>query len=292
MPTTFMEKLAAKAEGGGRLCVGLDPLPARIPAEVSVTDFCRRIVVSSGPFAACFKPNVAFFEDRVGGQDELLNVLAHIRSLDPSMPVIGDMKRGDIGLTMDAYMRAAFDVYGFDAVTVSPYLGGESLKGALVREDKGIIILCRTSNPGAGEFQDLICKWPADDPCSLAEWAPLYQIVAHRVSQHWNDNGNCGLVVGATYPDELAIVHQIAPGVFKLIPAVGTQGGDLVASVRAAYNPEALPDFVINVSSAVLYAYEKGPFQTDPAQFDQAAAKAAADFDRQIRGAVASIKAG
>lgn len=290
MPMTFMEKLAAKARDGKRLCVGIDPVPKRIPEGVSVLQFIRRIVEATTPYAAAFKPNIGFFEGRgAQGLMEYAVTTAVIQSLDPKMPIIGDWKRGDIGATNAGYIQAAFDLFDVDAITVHPYLGQESLKGFLAREERGIIVLCRTSNPGAGEFQDLIVD-VSDDPILGQNKAPIYQVVARNVSRDWNGGGNCGLVVGATYPGELAEVHGIAPELFKLIPGVGTQGGDLAAAIRNAFNPEALPDCVINVSSAVSYAYEKGPFKTDPSKFDQAAAQAAADFDQQIRDVVVSLK--
>ena len=288
--STFMQMLAARASEGRRLCVGLDPVLTRIPEGVSVQRFLIRIAEATARYTAAFKPNIAFFEGRgAEGLAEYSAVVATLRSQFPAIPIIGDWKRGDIGATNVGYIEAAFDLYELNALTVSPYLSGDSLKGFLERKDRGIIVLCRTSNPGGDEFQSLMCE-VGHDPCEIPQRLPLYQFVAHRVSAHWNDNGNCGLVVGATYPDELAKVHEIAPEVFKLIPGVGTQGGNLEAALRNAFNPAALPDCVINVSSGVSYAYEKGPFQSDPAKFDQAAAEAAEDFHRQISDVVAMLE--
>lgn len=287
---TFMEMLAARASEGRRLCVGLDPVLARIPEGTSVPRFLIRVAEATAPYAASFKPNIGFFEGRgAQGVMEYGASVVAIQSQFPEIPIIGDWKRGDIGATNKGYIEAAFDFFGVNAITVHPYLGRESLQGFLDREDRGIIVLCRTSNPGADEFQDLSVD-VSDGPILDQDRAPLYQVVARNVSRDWNGEGNCGLVVGATYPDELARVHEIAPEVFKLLPGVGTQGGDLAAAIRNAFNPAALPDCVINVSSGVTYAYEKGPFQTDPGKFDQAAAQAAEDFDRQIRDVVASLE--
>jgi len=288
MTMTFMEKAAAQAQNGRRLCVGLDPVVGKIPEGVDVVSFVNRIVEATASVAGAFKPNLGFFEEHLGGLEELLEIVRHIQGRYRDIPIIGDAKRGDIGKTNLGYIKELFDVFRFDAATVHPFLGGEALQGFLDRQDKGIIVLCRTSNPGAGEFQNLMCE-VSSDPCGWAHRAPLYQAVAHRVSAHWNGNGNCGLVVGATYPKELAEVHAIAPGLFKLIPGVGTQEGDLEVSVRNALNLEALPDLVINVSSAVLYAYLQEQFQTDSAQFDQAAAKAAVFYDQQIRDVVDNL---
>lgn len=289
MTTDFKEMVAARAARGRRLCLGLDPDLKRIPPGVSVVDFCQRVVEATSDKVATYKPNSAFFEDRgPEGLEEYATVVGAIRAIDPSIPVIGDWKRGDIGNTNAGYIRAAFERYQLDALTVHPYLGKESLQGFLDCEGKGIIVLCRTSNPGAGEFQDLEVNL-SDDPILGQTRAPLYQAVARNVAQRWNTNGNCGLVVGATFPEELAAVRRIAPDIFLLIPGVGTQGGDLEASVRHAHNPAVGADFMINVSSAILYAYAKGPFQMDPAQFDQAAAAAAGHFDQQIREAVAKV---
>lgn len=286
---TFMQMLAARASEGRRLCVGLDPVVTRIPDGVSVQRFLIRIAEATADFAAAFKPNVAFFEGRgAEGLAEYRAVVTTLRSQFPQIPVIGDWKRGDIGATNVGYVEAAFDQIDINAITVHPYLGKESLQVFLAREDRGIIVLCRTSNPGAGEFQDLIVD-VSDDPILGQNKAPLYQVVARNVSRNWNGRGNCGLVVGATYPDELAKVHEIAPEVLKLIPGVGTQGGNLEASIRNAFCPTSLPDFVINVSSGVSYAYEKGPFKADSGKFDRAAAQAAADFDQKIRDVVAEL---
>lgn len=285
---SFNEKMAAAAAAGKRLCLGLDPVANRIPEGVSIVEFCRQVVEATSDTVAAFKPNIAFFEGRgPAGLEEYAAVIDAIKSCG-SVPIIGDMKRGDIGATNLGYIQAAFDYYGFDAITVHPYLGGESLNGFLDQADRGILVLCRTSNPGAGEFQDLIVE-QKDRPVLGETRVPLYQVVARNVSQYWTESDNCGLVVGATYPKELARVREIAPDTFLLIPGVGAQGGDLETSVKNAHNPKIGADFVINVSSGILYAFAKGQFQTEPANFAEAAAAAANDFDQQIRDAVAVL---
>ncbi|MEX0621708.1 MAG: orotidine-5'-phosphate decarboxylase [Candidatus Woykebacteria bacterium] len=285
-----MEKISARILQGAHLCLGVDPDLGKIPAEVSVTEFCQRSLERSLLYAAAIKPNIAFFEERGSeGLKELELVIRHVRSLDPGVPIILDMKRGDIGKTNSRYIKEAFDLFGVDAVTVHPYLGRESLSGFLAEAERGIIILCRTSNPGAGEFQDLTVD-VSTDPVLGQDRAPLYQVVARNVSRDWDESGNCGLVVGAVYPNELAKVREIAPSIFLLIPGVGTQSGDLRASVGKAYNPNALADFVINVSSRWSSAYLTEQFKADPKHFDKAAAKAADFYDQQIRSVLESFR--
>lgn len=291
MAKTFMERIATKIADGKHLCVGLDPDPEKIPEGVTITVFLQKIISATAPFVAVFKPNIAFFEERRGvGLIEFANSVNQIHSHYEQMTVIGDWKKADIGKTNEGTVKAGFDNYKLDAMTVNPYLGRVAMKPFLDRKDRGIILLCRTSNEGAGEFQDLICD-VSDDPilrktpvCTeIDRRAPLYQVVARNISRDWNSHGNCGLVVGATYPTELEIVRQIAPNIFLLIPGVGTQGGDLEASVLAAHNPNIPADFVINVSSGILYAYQTEQFKRPPDQFAQAAADAAEYYDQEIR---------
>ena len=210
------------------VCVGLDSEVEKIPAKFSNDEFPqfafnRWIIDQTAEYAAAIKPNMAFYEARgAQGWDELRMTMDYLRAQHPEIVTICDAKRADIGNTNRGYVTAIFDEMGFDAVTLHPYLGREALAPFLERTDKACIILCRTSNPGAGEFQDL-----------NVEGKPLWQAVAEKVERDWNSNGNCMLVVGATYPEEMRIIRSIAPGVTFLVPGVGAQGGD-VASVVAA----------------------------------------------------------
>lgn len=210
------------------VCVGLDSEVEKIPAKFSNDEFPqfafnRWIIDQTAEYTAAIKPNMAFYEARgARGWAELRMTMEYLRAHHPEIVTICDAKRADIGNTNRGYVAAIFDEMGFDAVTLHPYLGREALAPFLERADKACIILCRTSNPGAGEFQDLD-----------VDGRPLWQAVAEKVDHDWNSNGNCMLVVGATYPGEMRIIRSIAPGVTFLVPGVGAQGGD-VASVVAA----------------------------------------------------------
>ncbi|MDP2671539.1 MAG: orotidine-5'-phosphate decarboxylase [bacterium] len=289
--SSYLQKLAAKAEVGKRLCVGVDPDTKKIPEGVSVGDFCLRIVRATVRHAAVFKVNVAFFEALgESGWPTLKSVIDEIHRLDSEMPIIGDAKRGDIGNTNRAYVEALFGQLGFDAVTLHNYLGWKGAGQVFTDcDDRGFYVLCRTTNPGAPEFQDLPCILTGDSLISGVEQkipgqqiVPLYQVVAHKVATGWNGTGNCGLVVGATYPEELAQVRKIAPQLPFLIPGVGAQGGDLERAVEGAFSTDLPADFVVNVSSAVLYAYLSDQFKADPANFAEAAARAAEFYSSEI----------
>ena len=227
------------------LCVGLDPDPARMPTPlVGAPDatfrFCREIVDATADLVCAFKPQVAYFASQ-GAEDQLERLCHHIRENHPGVVLVLDAKRGDIGSTAEHYAREAFDRYGAHAVTVNPYLGGDSVEPFLRHEGRGTIVLCRTSNPGARDLQDLL----VDDQ-------PLYTHVARRIVE-WGEIGEVGLVVGATYPDELAAVRGIVGDLPLLVPGIGAQGGDLEASVRAGRLPGG-GGMMINSSRAVLYA--------------------------------------
>lgn len=252
----FLDKLLnASRQQNSLLCAGLDPEPDRFPAslrempvEKAVIYFCRAIIEATASYVCAFKPNIAFFEVLgLAGmrvfQDVLTAIPAHI-------PVIVDAKRGDIGITARNYASTIFDVYGCDAVTVNPYLGYDSVAPFLAYREKGIILLCRTSNPSARDFQDLLVQDNGDQP------RPLYEVVARRI-QSWNEAGNCGLVVGATYAQELRTIRAICPSMPVLIPGVGAQGGDLEAAVRAGVDMHG-ERAVLAVSRSILYA-GKGP---------------------------------
>jgi orotidine-5'-phosphate decarboxylase len=270
------ELLAAHFAEGRHLVVGLDTDPERIPASVApgaapaerVIEFNRLIVGATAELAAAYKPNAAFYEAL--GEDgfhALEETVATIRERAPGAAVILDAKRADIGSTNAGYVVAAFDRLGADAVTVHPYLGGEALAPFLERTDKSIFVLARTSNPGAGEFQDLV-----------ADGVPLYRHVARAVAGSWNAAGNCGLVVGATYPEEMRAVREDIPATMPiLIPGVGAQGGDVAATVAA--NREAGSNaFLIAASRSIVYA-------SAGEDFAAAAGAAAQALDAEIRDA-------
>ncbi len=218
----FFEKLEqAASKSGSLLCVGLDPDPALLPVA-DVAAFNRAVIEATAGFVCAYKPNLAFYEALgEAGYRVLRETLAAVPS---EIPVIGDGKRGDIGNTVKAYARSLFDDLGFDAVTVNPYLGGDSLEPFLARDDKGVFILCRTLNPGARDLQDLPIA-------SGAASRPLFEVVAEK-ARTWNSRGNVGLVAGATFPDELRRIRSICTEMTLLVPGVGAQGGDVAGGAR------------------------------------------------------------
>ena len=224
-----IDKFERRVEAvGSLLCVGLDPEFERIPDRLKREEwplfaFNRWIIEQTHPYAASYKPNMAFYEARgTQGLRELELTIEYLRSAHPDIFTICDAKRADIGNTNRGYVASIFDAMGFDAVTLHPYLGREALTPFLERRDKVSIVLCRTSNPGAGELQDLLC-----------DGKPLWETVATRVSAEWNASGNCMLVVGATYPEEMRRIRALAPAIPFLVPGVGAQGGDVAAVVSA-----------------------------------------------------------
>ena len=249
--SAILHKFERRAEhADSLLCVGLDPEFERIPErfqsdELPLYAFCRWIIQETAAYAAAFKPNVAFFEARgVMGMWELESTIQFLRKHYPEWLTICDAKRGDIGNTNRGYATSIFDALGFDAVTLHPYLGREALAPFLERRDKASIILCRTSNPGAGEFQDLI-----------VDGRPLWQAVAEQVSREWNGNGNCMLVVGATWPEEMRAIRAIAPELTLLVPGVGAQGGDVAAVVAAGLDARG-KGLILSSSRSILYSEE------------------------------------
>jgi orotidine-5'-phosphate decarboxylase len=230
------------------LCVGLDSDYSRLPASFQREErpqfaFNRWIIDQTHPYVSAYKPNMAFYEARgAQGIRELALTLDYLREHYPDILTICDAKRADIGSTSTAYAHAIFDELGFDAVTLHPYLGRDALAPFLERADRGCIILCRTSNPGAGEFQDRIVGGQ-----------PLWEVVARQVCAEWNSAGNCMLVVGATYPDELRRVRAIAGEMTLLVPGVGTQGGDITAVMGAGLNRSGL-GLIVSASRSVLFA--------------------------------------
>ena len=252
----FFEKLERAArKNGSLLCVGLDPDPALMPVD-DVADFNRAIIAATSDYVCAYKPNLGFYEAL--GEKGYAALRETLAAIPDDIPTIGDAKRGDIGNTAKAYARALFDELGFDAATVNPYLGGDAVEPFLEREDKGVFILCRTSNPGARDFQDLLVG--GRNP------RRVFEIVAEAALQ-LNTRGNVGLVVGATYPEELRRVRQICPDMTFLVPGVGAQGGDLAAVMANGLDAKG-GGLIINVSRQVLYA-SKG------ADFAEAAGEAA-----------------
>jgi len=253
---TFIDMLRdAQQRNGSMLCVGLDPEPARFPAGLKgdankIYDFCARIVDATADLAIAFKPQIAYFSaHRAEGQLERL--MEHIRRVAPHVPIILDAKRGDIGATAEQYAREAFERYGADAVTLSPFMGFDSVEPYLKHEGKGAFLLCRTSNPGGDDLQN--------QRLSSIDGAPLlYEHVARLAQGPWNLNGQLGLVVGATYPVEIERVRQVAPTVPLLIPGIGAQGGDAVATVKAGWRADA--PIIVSSSRSILYASQGDDF--------------------------------
>ncbi len=237
------------------LCVGLDPDPARFPEVVhgSIFDFCMGIIDATADVVCAFKPQIAYFA-ATGAENDLERLCATIRDRYPGVLLVLDAKRGDIGSTAEQYANEAFDRYGAHVVTVNPYLGTDSVEPFLRHRDGGVFVLCRTSNPGSGDFQSL----PVGNGNGNGN-EPLYLHVARRVATEWNEIGDCGLVVGATYPDELRQVRAIVGDLPLLVPGVGAQGGDVEATVQAGADSTGF-GMVINSSRAILYASSGADF--------------------------------
>ena len=262
---SFLSALKQRWQNADTLvCVGLDPEPAKFPArfrgdEDAVFSFCRDIADATAEYACAFKPQIAHFA-ALGAEGALQRLIAHVHATHPGVPVILDSKRGDIGSTAQHYASEAFDRYGADAVTANPYLGRDSLQPFLDRADRGVVILCRTSNPGAGDLQDLV-----------VDGRPLYQHVAEKIAREWNGNDNCALVVGATWPKQLHEVRAIVGDLPFLVPGVGAQGGDVEAVVTNAKTADGT-GLMVSSSRAILYASSGDDF-----------ADAAADAAKSLR---------
>lgn len=246
---TFIQQLEqAWATGNTLLQVGLDPDPQRFPRELegkpdAIFQFCRDIVDATAPYACSFKPQIAYFAAH-RAEDQLEALCAHIRANHPSLPIVMDAKRGDIGTTAENYAREAYERYGAHALTVNPYMGLDSVEPYFAWKDRGVIVLCRTSNPGGSDLQFL----------KLENGQPLYLHIAGLIADKWNVAGQCGLVVGATFPNELAAVRQrVGDTVPLLVPGIGAQGGDITATVNAGRNASGT-GMMINSSRAILYA--------------------------------------
>lgn len=257
--SSFVEKLRqASRRANSLVCIGLDVDPAKLPPSVlrqpnPVLAFNKAIIDATADVVCAYKPNFAFYEALgPAGWDVLAETVRHIPS---GIVTIADAKRGDIGHTATAYARAVFEVYGFDATTVSPYLGQDSVQPFLEYRDKGTFVLCKTSNPGSGEFQNL--RVMIDDRHEDGQ-PLLYEVVARQVVK-WNTHSNCGLVVGATYHEELATIRKLAPALPILVPGVGAQAGDLEAAVRSGVDPNG-ELIIVNSSRAILYASREDDF--------------------------------
>lgn len=243
---TFCEQLAtAWKKNDALLCVGLDPDPARLPPHLGgdLLRFCTDIVDATADLVCAFKPQIAYFAAH-RAEEALEALIAYIHEHHPDIPVILDAKRGDIGATAEYYAREAFERYRADAVTVNPYMGGDTLEPWLSYPDKGIFLLCRTSNPGSSDLQTLKVG---------AHGTALYEVVAEKAAREWNKTGQLGLVVGATWPEELARVREIVGAMPLLVPGIGAQGGDVAATILAGRTADGY-GLILNSSRAILYA--------------------------------------
>lgn len=254
---SFKKKLENRWKKNKFVCVGLDSDYSKIPITVrrdysieeSIVEFNKAIIDKTFDLVCAYKMQSSYYEaEGSKGIRALRKTVKYIKRNYPDIPLILDAKRADIGSTNEGYVKAIFEWLGFDAVTVNPYLGGESLEPFLERKDKGIIVLVKTSNPGAGEFQDLEVY-----PERSRRRKPLYQIVAKNVSKKWNKNKNCAVVVGATYPKELRIVRKIIGDMPILIPGIGVQGGDLKNTVKYGKGKKSW-GMIINSSRGIIFA--------------------------------------
>jgi orotidine-5'-phosphate decarboxylase len=240
----FLDRVAAAEKANKTLlCVGLDPDPDRLPGHLrgapdGLFRFCKEIVDATHDLVLAFKPQIAYFAAQ-GAEDQLRRLIAYIHD-STEIAVILDAKRADIASTSKMYAREAFEIYGADALTVNPYFGLDSLQPFLDYQDKGIIILCRTSNPGGAEIQNI----------TTMDGVPIYEVVARKAAREWNRHGNVLLVAGATHPGELARIREIAGGMTLLIPGVGAQGGEVTAMIESARGGGV----IISSSRAVIFA--------------------------------------
>jgi len=270
---TFTEKLDQSwAASNSLLMVGLDPDPGRFPAELrgrpdAVFDFCRAIIDATADYVCGFKPQIAYFSAH-RAEDQLEDLCRYSREHYPHLPIVLDAKRGDIGSTAAQYAAEAFERYRADAVTVNPYMGFDSLEPYLGYADKGVIVLCRTSNPGGSDLQFI----------PSADGLPLYLRVADLVAGKWNTSGQCALVVGATFPEEISRVRQRIGDMPLLIPGIGAQGGDIRATVAAGRDSRGT-GMMINSSRAILYASAGDDWRAAAA----AAARATRDAINAVR---------
>lgn len=284
----FIEQLAHAQEiNRSMLCVGLDPEPSRFPGvwkgqPERIFDFCAAIVDATQDLVCAFKPQIAYFAAH-RAEDQLERLMAHMKQVAPHVPVILDAKRGDIGSTAEQYAAEAFERYQADAITLSPFMGFDTMEPFLRYPGKGVILLCRTSNPGGSDLQN---QRLADVPGQPR----LYEHVAAQAQGPWNTNGQMGLVVGATFPQEIARVRELAPTVPLLIPGVGAQGGDAVATVKAGLGLDAggriTGPIVVNSSRAVLYASQGNDFSTAARRVAQETRQVLAEAAEQAKCSV------
>ena len=268
----FIEKLTnAVRKNKSLVCVGLDPDPELMPDKVGVFEFNKAIIDATADLVCAYKPNIAFYEAL--GNEGLDALKRTVDYLPENIPIIVDAKRGDIGNTAKAYAKALFDNFNFDATTVNPYLGFDAIEPFIQYRDKGIFILCRTSNAGAADFQSLRCEVENGH-------RPLFELVALSASQ-WNTYGNIGLVVGATYPEELRLIRQSHPDMPLLIPGIGAQEGDLALTVRYGVDAQG-EKAIINSSRQIIYA-SRGK------DFAEAARQAALTLRDQINQQVSTL---
>lgn len=270
---TFIKKLNQAWEvNDSLLCVGLDPSWEKIPyhlknADYPIFEFCKQIVDKTHDLVCAYKPQIAYFAG-LSAEDQLQMICDYIRDTYPHLPIILDSKRGDIGSTAAMYAKEAFERFQADAVTINPYMGHDSAKPFLEYADKGVVLLCRTSNPGASDIQDL-----------EVNGVPVYEKVATMISEQWNDNGNCCLVVGATWPEQMRRLREITGDIPFLVPGVGAQGGD-VKAILAAGQTNNGTGLIINSSRAVIYADNGQEF----AHAARKVAMATRDLVNQYRG--------
>lgn len=269
---TFTDLLNhAWAQQNSLLTLGLDPDLNRLPTELqgsptAVYDFCTGMVDACAPYVSAFKPQFAYFAS-IKAEDQLERICSYIKQKHPRLPIIMDSKRGDIGSTARHYAIEAFDRYGADAITVNPYMGHDSVEPYFDWKDKGVIVLCRTSNPGGSDLQFLDI-----------DGTPLYLHVARLVAEQWNQHtGQCALVVGATFPEEIAKVRAVVGDMPLLIPGIGAQGGDIPATVNSGKNSQGT-GMMINSSRAILYA-------SSGLDWQEAAAKVAQETRDAIQAA-------
>ena len=278
----FIDKLAgAERANDSMLCIGLDPDPARFPEPLQsdaarIFEFCSNIVDATRDLVIAYKPQIAYFAAN-RAEEQLERLIAHIHRVAPEVPVILDAKRGDMGSTAEQYAREVFDRYGADAVTLSPLLGFDSIEPYLRHDGKGAILLCRTSNPGGADLQEQ----------RLASGDQLFEHIARLAAGPWNRTGQIGLVVGATYPAEIARVRELAPRLPLLIPGIGAQGGDAAATVRAGWRgagANTTGPIIVSTSRAVLY-----PGDARGGDFASASRRAAETARAELAAARAAI---
>lgn len=279
----FRDLLETRWGLGNFLCIGLDsdfdeipPSAKKATVQETLFSFNKAIIDATHDLVCAFKPNSAFYEAHGDeGWRALQDTVRYLHEVAPDVAVILDAKRADIGNSNDGYVESVFDHLGVDAITVHPYLGAEALEPFLARKHKGIIVLCKTSNPGAGELQDLPVQ---SSPHASGSSEPLYKVVARRVAEKWNSRGNCGVVVGATYPEDLKAVRDIVGDMPILIPGVGAQGGDLAATVKSGKDSRGW-GMIISASRSIIFASKN-------ADFAQAARAKAMELHGAIRNSL------